>query len=84
MTTTEFFSVIRTSKTTFEKSTLSVTRAMERPMDKTILSRIFTCLPLKKIRDQANPGIKNTIIVPTNARRMVIGTGASEYKVFQT
>jgi len=69
---TELSQVILTSTSQFKERMPSVTTAIDRPKERTTLSRIFTCL--KKMRVQAKPGRKNTNI---NARiALMTGKGS--------
>ena len=58
----------------FKTRMLSVTTAIDKPKERAILSRTFTCL--KKTRVQAKPGIKNTKMKP----RIPLMTGKDSTK----
>ena len=58
----EFNPVILIPSSTFRARILNVTKAMDKPKERTILSITFT--RLKKISVQAKPGIKKTRIKP--------------------
>ncbi len=60
--------VILILSSTFRARMLSVTRAIDKPKESTILSMIF--IRLKKTSVQAKPGIKKTKINPRIARTM--------------
>jgi hypothetical protein len=63
---TAFHRLILTCKTRFRTMVDSVTRAMDKPIDRTILSIALNFL--KKTSVQANPGRKKTNMNPTIAR----------------
>ena len=68
----ELSPVILIPSSTFRARILSVTKAMDKPKERTILSMTFTCL--KKISVQAKPGRKNTRMNPIVALRKDISS----------